>query len=591
MRVLAFFLIFSELNVSNGFKEEEKDHLTISKIPENVSMKEDVKYFLYEVNFGEGFNLRRDVYMRVATTVKHLRDQGHNYILVLPPWGNLYHWKDRAVKVPWRKLFHIGSLDKYVPMIEFEDYLSRNGRVIDGVVYLQRYVEGWKDGKWEERFDVRNCLDADRYYEQIGDQWKGFFYTYQDVRAKNLTCLSLQGESKTFTRAVLDLFDNWNSIFVDRAETILHDRFGSKSYWETRRSMRYAKNLVKIADDFIRKNLDANNASFNLYYPEDWRDEKEGLRVAIGGRYISVHLRRGDFLRSHSENVPSIPDAVEELLKVSKRLSIKKSSSVQMEAKKKFTVDGDLSDAEVSIIDQIIASKAMHFIGTHSSTFSYRIREDREIMHFPTESTFNDFCKVHDVDNPLPITRTSQELSEFRIFHASIDDQPQGSGGNDINMHDFYNVSQEDNSSILNKNLIAAGSFPEDDSLDVRTFIDHEGTLFIQVLAGLKRELIIHDFIDVEFSNMTDLKIDFDYISKSYLIVAFNGINYSAARFDSMGVEDAKQVAILDPLMFEYQTSLGEMMDWNIFEGKLHLWYVRSQILYYVSFAFQWDLD
>ena len=96
---------------------------------------------------------------------------GLNYVLVLPPWGNLYHWRDRAVKIPWKKLFDVESLNRYVLVMEFEDYLSQNGEIIDGVVYLQRYVEGWRNGKWEERFDVRDCIDVDRYYRKVNDQW------------------------------------------------------------------------------------------------------------------------------------------------------------------------------------------------------------------------------------------------------------------------------------------------------------------------------------------------------------------------------------------------------------------------------------
>lgn len=34
------------------------------------------RYLLYDVNPGEGFNLRRDVYMRVANTVRQLRQRG-----------------------------------------------------------------------------------------------------------------------------------------------------------------------------------------------------------------------------------------------------------------------------------------------------------------------------------------------------------------------------------------------------------------------------------------------------------------------------------------------------------------------------------
>lgn len=49
-------------------------------------------------------------------------------------------------------------------------------------------------------------------------------------------------------------------------------------------------------------------------------------------------------------------------------------------------------DGGIAIIDQIVCSHARYFIGTHDSTFSFRIQEEREIMGFPVESTFNAFC-------------------------------------------------------------------------------------------------------------------------------------------------------------------------------------------------------
>lgn len=39
------------------------------------------RYLLYNVNVGEGFNLRRDVYVRVANLVRKLSEE-HNWVLV-----------------------------------------------------------------------------------------------------------------------------------------------------------------------------------------------------------------------------------------------------------------------------------------------------------------------------------------------------------------------------------------------------------------------------------------------------------------------------------------------------------------------------
>uniref|UniRef100_A0A914YBM1 GDP-fucose protein O-fucosyltransferase 2 n=1 Tax=Panagrolaimus superbus TaxID=310955 RepID=A0A914YBM1_9BILA len=399
------------------YVENEADYITISTNSANVSTAKDRRYLLYEVNFGEGFNLRRDVYMRVAQTVQSLRQKGDNYILVLPPWGNLYHWRDRARRVPWRELFDLKSLNLFVPVIEFEEFLEDNGNVIDHVIYLQHYAEGWNNGQWEEKFDVRKCINADNYYAKDGNMWKGFFYSYDNIKAKNLTCLSIQGEAKTLANAISSMFFDLKTVFIDRAETVLHDSFGNEIYWRIRRSMRYASNLREYAEEYRQEYLDSNFEDDRITYPESWVDEYHQERSAVGGNYIAAHLRRQDFIRSHDKDVPSLEEAAIQLKKICDKLLIKKvfvatdadqeeidqlsnllsSHNIKLYS---FMPQTLLSDGAISIIDQIIASKARYFIGTHSSTFSYRIREDREIMHFSLESTFNNFCKYSkDIGN------------------------------------------------------------------------------------------------------------------------------------------------------------------------------------------------
>lgn len=73
-----FYLIFSFawiLQLINGTFEIDKKFTLSNFGQENFSSKER-RYLIYNVNFGEGFNLRRDVYMRIANTVRHLRKIG-----------------------------------------------------------------------------------------------------------------------------------------------------------------------------------------------------------------------------------------------------------------------------------------------------------------------------------------------------------------------------------------------------------------------------------------------------------------------------------------------------------------------------------
>lgn len=84
------------------------------------------RFLLYDVNPGEGFNLRRDVYMRVANLVHHLNER-EPWVLVLPPWVRMWHWKSRDVdqdRLKWSEFFDVGSLGKHVPVIELGDYIK-----------------------------------------------------------------------------------------------------------------------------------------------------------------------------------------------------------------------------------------------------------------------------------------------------------------------------------------------------------------------------------------------------------------------------------------------------------------------------------
>lgn len=93
------------------------------------------RYFIYSVNIGEGFNLRRDVHMRAANLVLNLRRAGGNWTMVLSPWPRLYHWQSREQQqwTKWGQFFDLPSLNEHVPTIEFEEFLARNGYVVDEV--------------------------------------------------------------------------------------------------------------------------------------------------------------------------------------------------------------------------------------------------------------------------------------------------------------------------------------------------------------------------------------------------------------------------------------------------------------------------
>ncbi len=101
---------------------------------EGDSKEQKSRYLIYSVNPPEGFNLRRDVHMRAANLVRRLREE-ENWTLVLPPWPHLYHWKSVVGQsgMPWGQFFDLTSLNRYVPSVEFEEFIRREGDAIDEV--------------------------------------------------------------------------------------------------------------------------------------------------------------------------------------------------------------------------------------------------------------------------------------------------------------------------------------------------------------------------------------------------------------------------------------------------------------------------
>lgn len=392
----------------------------VSCITSENSNRED-KFILYDVNYGEGFNLRRDVFMRVAVFVKHLNQvsKKYRYTLVLPPWGRLYHWQSRdlptQIRIPWSDFFDVASIRRFVPVMDLEDYLttSPEAQILDQVFYLQNYKEGWKDGKFEEKYDFRDCLQEGRYIEQEGF-WRGFFWGYNDViKSKGFKCVSVQGSAEVITPLVQEM--SGTSLVLDRAEQLLHDEFGGVDYWRVRRSMRFAPKLTKISDEFRKENLDSNDADDNTVMADKWEDHRPERSHNRGGPYACVHLRRKDFVHSRGDQIPSLKGAADQLVKKLDKHNLKKlyvatdAPSGEYEELKRHIgqLDGevtvhrfvpskdvkeDLKDGGVAIVDQIICSHAKYFVGSYESTFSFRIQEEREIMGFHDRLTFDMLC-------------------------------------------------------------------------------------------------------------------------------------------------------------------------------------------------------
>lgn len=382
------------------------------------------RYLLYEVNPGEGFNLRRDVYIRMANLVKALNVE-ERWTLVLPPWNRLYHWRS-AVKqsqIPWSTFFDLKSLERHVPVMEFSEFLNvTESRQIDEVYYLQGYKEGWTDGKWEEKMDERDCIEQNSFVEDVDGLWVWWFWDFPNVTAKSFKCISVQAQS-TYLKPFLLEKTEARSVFLVRAETLIHGSYSewSREYWTARRSMRFAKHLRDVGDDFRKTFLNSTDAEDKTALKDDWRRMKRKHGIAIGGPYVAVHLRRRDFLYSHKEEVPSLKGAALQIERALLQHNLTRAFVATDAPDEEFEelqqhlasyevhryipsdeVMAKYKDGGVAIIDQWICCHARYFIGTAISTFSYRIHEEREILGFASETTFNCFCPDNKLDCDQP---------------------------------------------------------------------------------------------------------------------------------------------------------------------------------------------
>ncbi|XP_047103138.1 GDP-fucose protein O-fucosyltransferase 2-like isoform X2 [Schistocerca piceifrons] len=441
--VLIVTTSFSVLSETPQFCVSEEDGSN-SCHPRNVWNTD--RYILYDVNPPEGFNLRRDVYMRMAVLMKTLQSHG-NWKLVLPPWPKLYHWQSTDVgrqdMLPWSLFFDIESLKKFTPVVEMTDFFSEvNTTIIDHVFYLQHPKDLWKDENFEERYSIDECPQSIPYRKVTKDGiWRGKFWGYSNLTATDLKCISFHGH----VSLLVDILKNIHkrAVMIDHAEIALHDAFGDKVYWEVRRSMRFALPLVEIATEFRKDFLDSDDDTDGTVRPRDWQMEK-GFSEAHGGPYLCVHLRRKDFVWARAKDVPSIKGAAQQISELLKNLELdtvfiatdapKEGISVQiveylilqcstfnssmsvtsgyedilvsefkelksflrgynvLRYKAPAKVKEKYKDGGVAIIEQIICSHARYFIGSYESTFSFRIQEEREIMGFPTEATYNRLC-------------------------------------------------------------------------------------------------------------------------------------------------------------------------------------------------------
>ncbi|XP_055327837.1 GDP-fucose protein O-fucosyltransferase 2-like isoform X2 [Paramacrobiotus metropolitanus] len=376
------------------------------------------RFMLYEVNPGEGFNLRRDVFVRAAVFVHMLNelDDRSSWALVLPPWGPLYHWKRKDLRqdaLHWSLFFDIDSIRRFVPVMEFDDYLAdRKLPVIDEVFYLMSHNFDEVDLQSEWLLNETKCSDVAGlpYFFEAKNVIRGWFWDYDGIYTKRLRCFKALGPAgKIITRLLAKTDVTDKAVMFDRFETVLHDHYGSENYWKARRSMRFSKRLINLGNEFRENNLNSSDERDITITPDSWEIQKSP--VAFGGPFVCAHLRRQDYLRAHADEVPSVREAALQLRKILRMQNISVVFLATDEVRElKQNLPGitvwtynpsqqllsTIKEGGAAIVEQWICAHARFFIGSHESTFSFRIQEEREILGFDPATTFNRFCKTFE---------------------------------------------------------------------------------------------------------------------------------------------------------------------------------------------------
>lgn len=161
-------------------------------------------FVLYDVNPVEGFNLRRDVYIRMAVFLKSLaqRKSYENSYLVLPPFYQLYHWNLVATArsndevMFWNHFFDLNSMRRYANVIDLWEYFEiqrdcfgmKAKALINHVFKLRHFESMFQSGKFEEKFEVQeNCgRDSMRSRGQV-------ISLYSNFTLAQVHCVEFQG--------------------------------------------------------------------------------------------------------------------------------------------------------------------------------------------------------------------------------------------------------------------------------------------------------------------------------------------------------------------------------------------------------------
>lgn len=195
----------------------DNQHSSESEVFESADVADPEIFIFYDVNPGEGFNLRRDVYIRMVIFLNILRqyDGYRNAKLVLPPFYRLYHWQSRDQTneiVFWNHFFDMDKLKSYSDVIDVWEYfeIMKTARLdksttqyikykIDYAIQLKHFASMFESGKFEDKYEFGRCTDAKR------KQNEKFHNIYSNFSILSFHCVEYQGSASLLYNVLEEL--------------------------------------------------------------------------------------------------------------------------------------------------------------------------------------------------------------------------------------------------------------------------------------------------------------------------------------------------------------------------------------------------
>lgn len=237
---------------------------------------------LYDITPQEGFNLRRDVYVRMAVFARHMQKSGaigwHDVRLVVPPFRQMPHWQnaddnnDELMRPHyWTKFFDLQQIAAYAPVLDAWEYYAEQQRRPTPVHFVQLINYPVDDGPFSDRYELtkRLCKATPPIFGEcnitVAEYWNARF----------------QGNVVGLGRLVEELWRRRDAsaesadlhVYLWRADIALHMRFGEAEYWRARRSMRFAGYLEREATDYRRTGMGLPVLEGEVQRPWRWQDE------------------------------------------------------------------------------------------------------------------------------------------------------------------------------------------------------------------------------------------------------------------------------------------------------------------------------